>query len=222
MCVSAPVDLAVGAAVVAVAVDALRHVRERRDVALAALPLVLGAHQLIEAVVWLGVDGHVARSTMQTAVAMYLVVAFALPVLVPAVVLGREDDPVRRRVLTGLLLVGGAVTTFLLATVARGPVGVMAAANVLEYEVGVPWAGPVSVLYVVAACGSLLASGEAVVARFGLANLVAVPVIGILALEAFVSLWCFWAAAVSVAIALHLRAEASPQERPGTALPADS
>ena len=57
----------------------------------------------------------------------------------------------------------------------------------------------------IATCGALLASSYRDLELLGALNLVAVPVLAWLTLSGFVSLWCFWAAIVSVVIDLHLR-----------------
>jgi len=60
-------------------------------------------------------------------------------------------------------------------------------------------------LYILATCGSMLASGLRNVVWFGAVNLVAVIVLARLCANGFASLWCFYAALASGAIALHLR-----------------
>lgn len=52
MCWSATADLVAGAGVAAVGVACVARVRSARDLPLAALPLLLGAHQLVESAVW--------------------------------------------------------------------------------------------------------------------------------------------------------------------------
>ena len=59
--------------------------------------------------------------------------------------------------------------------------------------------------YVVATCGAMLASGLRHVVWFGLANLAAVVVLVGLSANGFASLWCFYAALVSGAIAVYMR-----------------
>ena len=59
MCFSAEADLVAGAVVTAIGVDAMRQVRRPEERALGALPVLLGAHLLVEAVVWEGLTGGV-------------------------------------------------------------------------------------------------------------------------------------------------------------------
>lgn len=84
MCFSPQADLVVGVALVPVAVASLREVRCRREVPFAVLPALFAAHQLVEAVVWLGVHGRVGASLQTVAAHVYLAYALpVLPVLVP-------------------------------------------------------------------------------------------------------------------------------------------
>ena len=68
------------------------------------------------------------------------------------------------------------------------------------------------VVGVVAACGALIACSYRDLAALGLLNLVAVPVLMWLTVSGFFSLWCFWAAMVSVVIAFHVRRSARRRE----------
>ncbi|MFH9350672.1 DUF6629 family protein [Kitasatospora sp. NPDC017646] len=107
MCWSAQADAMVGVAVAGVGVACL--VRARRPgrpqrLPLAALPLVLGIHQLIEALVWLGADGELPSALAVAARTAWAVIALPLlPVLVPTGVWcaarepGHPAGPDRRR-----------------------------------------------------------------------------------------------------------------------------
>jgi hypothetical protein len=74
--------------------------------------------------------------------------------------------------------------------------------------------GQLTALYVVAACGALLLCSYRDVALLGVMNLVAVPILMWMTVSGFISLWCFWAAIVSVVIDIHMRRTArSPSTR---------
>ena len=79
MCFSPQADLVGGLVISGIGVDVVRHVHRRRDhMALAALPLILGAHQLDEAFVWWGQEGHVPSAIGHVALWIYLLIAFVL------------------------------------------------------------------------------------------------------------------------------------------------
>src|ERR1035437_4508945 len=94
MCFSPLGDLAGGTDVVVIGVDALRHVEGRFEyAAIASLPVVLGLHQVDEAFVWWGLQGHVAQGIGRAAMWIYLVFALVvLPVLVPMLVTFRSEE----------------------------------------------------------------------------------------------------------------------------------
>ncbi|MFD8410363.1 DUF6629 family protein [Streptomyces sp. NPDC059650] len=69
---SATADLTAGTAIAAVAVVCLARVRRARDLPVAALPLLLGAHQRVEAAVWRAGGGPGAATTAWAVVAMPL------------------------------------------------------------------------------------------------------------------------------------------------------
>ena len=92
MCFSPQADVAGGVLICAIGVDAVRHIRQRREfIALAWIPVLLGAHQFIEAFVWLWLQGHVPRGIGQVALWAYLLIAFVvLPVFIPLAVIAVE------------------------------------------------------------------------------------------------------------------------------------
>ena len=207
MCFSPQADIAGGLVICAIGIDAVRHVRQRREfLALAWIPLLLGAHQFIEALVWLWLQGHVPRGIGHVALWAYLLIAFVvLPVFIPLAVIVLEPTRRRKAIMVPFALTGTVIAVILLAAMVRGPVGVKLAPYHLSYSIRVPDGLLVIALYVVAVCGPLLMSGYRNVVIFGAVNLVAVIVIARLTVSGFASVWCGWAAVSSAAIALHCR-----------------
>ena len=109
----------------AIGVDAWRHLDGRRDHALlAGLPLLLGAHQAIEAFVWWGAEGLVPHEVARIALWGYLLIAFVvLPLFIPIAVLAIEPTGERRARLAPFVGIGAAVAAVLLVAMARGPIG---------------------------------------------------------------------------------------------------
>jgi hypothetical protein len=207
MCFSPQADVVGGVVIGAIGVDVVRHVHHRRDhMALAALPLVLGAHQFDEAFVWWGQQGHVPSAVGSVALWIYLLMAFVLlPIFVPLAVFALEPNNGRRWMMAPFVVIGVVVAAWLFAAMVRGPVGVTVHPYHLSYSIHPSHGLLVITLYVIAVCGALLVSGYRHVALFGLINLVAVVVIAKLTVDGFASVWCGWAAVTSGVVALHMR-----------------
>jgi len=207
VCFSPMGDLVGGTAVLAIGLDACRHVKGRSEnLAIATLPLLLGLHQIDEAFVWWGLQGHVSRGVGNIAMWIYLIFALvALPVLVPLLLAIFEPSRVRRVRYVPFILLGFVVSAVTMnAMLARSPT-VRLGAYHLAYSVGLTRGVLLIGLYIVATCGSMFVSGNRTLQYFGFANLVAVIVLALLCADGFTSLWCFYAALLSGAIALHLR-----------------
>jgi hypothetical protein len=219
VCFSPQADVGGGLLIAVIGVDAVRHIRQRREfIALAWIPLLLGAHQFIEAVVWLWLQGHVPRGIGHFALWAYLLIAFVvLPVFIPLAVIAVEPTRRRKQMMVPFAVLGAVIAVTLFAAMARGPVGVRLAPYHLSYSIWLHDGFLIVALYVVAVCGPLLVSGYRNVALFGVVNLVAVIVIARLTISGFASVWCAWAAVSSAAITLHCRfAKPRPQRaRPG-------
>jgi hypothetical protein len=206
MCFSAEADIVAGLVVTAIGVDVLRQVRRPAERPLGALPVLLGAHLLVEALVWQGLAGDVSASVGRQAMWIYLAFALVvLPVLVPLAVAGVEPDPGRRRTMTRLGVVGGILAGVYLIGLIQGPVDVRIEGSHLAYRLGMDHGGLLAGIYAVVACAPPMLSSERRIAAFGLANLVAVVALVWIESSALTSLWCAWAAVTSVAIAAHLR-----------------
>lgn len=207
MCFSPQGDLAGGVVVTAIGVDAYRHLRGRNNhLLLAALPLVLGAHQLDESIVWFSLQGHLPHTLGRVAMWIYLVIALVVvPILVPLAILRLGPTRQRRWIIVPFVALGVGVATVLLVQMVRGPVSVSMGHLHLAYSIGLHDGTLIIGLYVLATCGSLLLSGYRDVVVFGVANVVAVVILARLTADGFASLWCFYAALASGAISLHMR-----------------
>jgi hypothetical protein len=102
-----------GMVVGVIGVDALRHVHRPAEKLLAAIPVVLAGHSLIEAFVWWGLQDRVPAAVWRPAVWLYLAIAFGvLPMLVPLAVGALEPLANRRRI--GVFTATGVVVAAVL------------------------------------------------------------------------------------------------------------
>jgi hypothetical protein len=172
--------------------------------------LLLAIHQLDEAFVWWGLQGHVPAALGHVATWIYLAFAFViLPVYVPVAILVLEPEGRRRLMMVPFVVLGAVVAGVLLAAMVRGPVVAELASHYIGYSTDLHAGAFVVMLYVTATCGSLIFSGIRDIARYGVINLVAVAILARLSNDGFASLWCAWAAISSAAFAIHLRYEES-------------
>lgn len=200
MCFSAEADFVSGAAIGLVGVATLTKVRHPREIPLASLPLALALHQVVEGFVWRDLDAGAARSS-GAAVTLYLLFAWAvLPVLAPLAIMLLEPPGRARRRIAVFVVLGAIAGAYLLVPVLAGDVFAHSVEHTIQYGGAGRFADAATVLYVVATCGAPLFSGFRAIVWFGIANVVAVAGFVIVQAEGLTSLWCLWAAVVSVLV----------------------
>jgi hypothetical protein len=204
MCFSAEADF-VGAAVAgAIGVATLREPHETRELPLALLPLGFALHQLAEGIVWLDLEGGAPKDVGNVALYAYLIYAWALlPLLIPLAVLLVEPLGSRRRIMTWLLGLGTIAGAYLAWSLLTQTVTARVVGHAIDYGGAGSNADAVTVLYVIATCGAFLLSTHRRIVIFGVFNLGAVLVLVWVQAEALTSLWCAWAAILSLLIYLH-------------------
>jgi hypothetical protein len=213
MCFSPEADLVAGVVVSGVGIDALRHVKETKQYPLAALPLLLGAHLLVEVYVWWGEAGRVSELTAHAATWVYLAFALGvLPVLVPVAILAIEPDERRRRILMPLVVVGAGVAALYMASLIAGPIDAAVEGCCLAYDTGPGYHPLLGALYAVVTCFPMLVSSHRRIVVFGVVNLPVAAMIGWLLAANLASLWCAWAAVTSVLIAAHVRRDRTDRQ----------
>lgn len=209
MCWSTTADLVAGTGIAAVGVACVALAARRpRDLPLAALPLLLGAHQIIESAVWRN-DGGTGPATVAWA-------AIALPLLalwVPVGVLCAAPPAARRRLLIPLAagLATAAALTYALAT---GTVTAEIRGHTVGYSVGLPQPELVVAGYLLATIGSLLLSGDRGLVLFGVLVAVGAAVCVVLWRQEYISTWCAFAAVCSVVLLFWVRRRRPTAPRP--------
>ncbi|MFJ9019488.1 DUF6629 family protein [Streptomyces sp. NPDC102259] len=199
MCWSATADLVAGAGVAAVGVACVTGVRDRRDLPLAALPLLLGVHQIVEAVVWDSGGGSGPATVVWAVIALPL-----LAVWVPAAVRCAAPPDARRR-LAFLLALGVATAAGLAAGIATGPVTAAIRGHTVGYSVHLSHPTVLVAGYLLATVGSLLLSGDRGLLALGAVVGAGAAVCFALWRLEFVSTWCAFAAVWSVLLLGWLR-----------------
>ncbi|BFV55094.1 hypothetical protein KCMC57_up01980 [Kitasatospora sp. CMC57] len=212
MCWSAEADLVTGTVVTGLGVACLSGVRRLRQLPLAALPLPLGVHQLVEAAVWLGGEGRAVPRVAQAARMVWALIA--MPVLVILVPFGAWYAAGRPRRLLPFVLLGVATAVPLAVAVLAGPVSAEVHGHTLSYAVGIPLAPLLLVAYLLATLGPLLLHPDPALRQLGWAMAAAALLCTVLWRTAFASTWCALAALVSVLLLRWVRQPAVHRATP--------
>jgi hypothetical protein len=204
MCFSATASISSGIVIGAIGVATLPLVRRRRELMFAALPLAFGVHQILEGIIWNQLDESVEHAVRGPAVLAWLLFAWLLlPIWVPVSVWLLEPDPRRRRWMLGLGAIGAAVGVLLFAQAIAAPATASVLQNHLHYETpnGPPWL--IAFPYVGATCLPLLLCTQRFVVWFGVAMTLSMAGSAALDAASFASVWCSFAAVLSVGLFAH-------------------
>ena len=210
MCFSATASFVAGGALSAAGVAVLRRARTRERIPIASIPLIFGIQQLVEGVVWLSFG----KPTLHV-FATYLFTLFShvfWPFYMPLAVMMIEPDPKRKKILGGFVIFGVSVSIYMLYYILKGPITSEIVQSCIYYAV--PYSDSYWLLaaYIVATCVGCFFSSHKYIRVFGLA------VFGGLLISlwsyrfAFYSVWCFFAAILSLIIYLHLGPRKKLQE----------
>jgi len=201
VCFSATANFVGSAVLGAIGVVTLTKVKHRRELLFASLPTLFAIHQFIEGFVWLGLDGTLSPAVAHDMGAAFMLYAQGLlPFVLPLSVSLFEADKQSRRRMLPFLVLGGAITLYILWALTAFPLQLYVRGNSIVYINQATNNTAVAVLYVIATCGSLFFSKVRTMVLFGAANLAILLIAMEFKRYAFTSLWCAYAAVASVII----------------------
>jgi hypothetical protein len=206
VCFSASANFVGSAVIGTIGVATLTEVKHRRELLFAAMPCLFALHQFTEGFVWLGLDHKLPPIVAHDAGAAYVLYAQGLlPFLLPLSVLLIEPTRDRRRGMLGFLILGGALAVYILWGLIAYPLHVSAADHGIVYTNQISTTTLVAILYVTATCGALFFSGFRLLVLLAWLNFVGLLVVMVVRRYEFTSLWCAYAAVVSVIIYFFFR-----------------
>lgn len=207
MCFSATASFASGGLLLGLGTLTLRTARHARQVPFAAIPLLFAVQQLSEGVIWwtFSHDAPLLNSVMTHVFSFFSHVLW--PVFIPLAVLLMEAPGWRRTALAVVVAIGAAVGAYLLYMLFEFPVASQPAGQHIEYVSPHFFAAVTMTLYLIATTVSLLLSTHLRVRVFGAASMLAFAVAYASYARWFISVWCFFAALLSVLVYFHLAAQ---------------
>jgi hypothetical protein len=203
MCFSAEASFTMSAILLVTAVAAIKKVTAPRQIVFASIPLVFSIQQCIEGFIWLSLTG--AGNAQWQMPGTYLFLLFAMvvwPIWVPLSFLLMETDKTRREILSIIVGVGTSLSVYMVFALFYYPVNIIVTDHHIHYDLLFPyylrWFS--SALYFLPTVLSPLVSSVKktwmLVALVLAANIVS----RIFFHDYVLSVWCFFAAVISVIV----------------------
>jgi hypothetical protein len=206
MCFSATASFVAGVSLSTVGVATMRKTDRRSEIPFASIPLLFGVQQLIEGMLWLSFQYDLPILKVTTTYLFTLFSHVLWPVFVPLSISLLEQVLWRKRVIWLFLIMGIAVSLYNLSVIVTYPV-------ISEVNCNIVYALPqfhslqVIMLYLAATCAGCFFSSHRLIKVFGFLAVVLFLVAYWFYTVAFLSVWCFFAAILSVVIYLHCKIE---------------
>ena len=204
MCFSAQASFVTAGITGAIGIVALTRINESRELPFAATPILFAFQQSIEGLLWLNLpvtpDGSI--STLLTFLYLFFTEAF-WPLYAPIAIWLIESSEHRRHLIVVCMAVGAGVGAYLLYWILRHPHLATILDGHIVYVTEYGHSASVGVAYLAATGLPFLLSSKRTVVVLGAIVLAGLVAAYAFYWEAFVSVWCFFAAAASVTILCH-------------------
>lgn len=203
MCFSAGASFAGAAVLTAIGTASVRSAGSRSQKLFAAIPLLFAFQQFTEGVVWMTLRQGGSYSVQMTAAYIFLVMALVVwPVIIPLAVRQLEEDRNRRRLMTWMLAAGLLLSGYYAFCLIAFSVTPVISELHIKYINDFPksLSDSAFVIYALATLGPLFASSVRRMYLFGILVTLSCIVTGIFYREYLTSVWCFFAAVISVVI----------------------
>lgn len=207
MCFSAGASFAGGVVISAVGIATVRKARKPTQRLFAGIPLLFGFQQFAEGVLWITLRSGGNDLLQNAATYIFLVTALVIwPVLIPLSMWFMEEIRKRKIILAGLIVIGGIVSLFYAICLAFYDVTPQINSFHIQYVDEFPktLVDAALIFYLVSTIVPLFVSSVKRMWMFGILIVLSCVVTGIFFAQYLTSVWCFFAAFVSVVIHLIL------------------
>jgi hypothetical protein len=203
MCFSATASFTAGTALSAVGGLTITRSRGKTELPLALVPLLFGIQQISEGFLWLSINNSLAGLQTWTTYIFSMFSHVLWPIFVPFAIVLVEPSERRRRALRVFLAMGAGVGLYLLYFILRYPVAARVEGRSIFYDSPHFFIMGALVIYLLATCVSGLFSSHRCVNTFGVLAFVLAIAAYQVSVKTFVSVWCFFAAVLSLFIVIH-------------------
>jgi len=181
----------------------VRRSRGKAELPLALVPLLFGVQQLSEGLLWLSFSNDLPLLKSWATYIFSLFSHVLWPIFVPFAILLVETSRRRKKAIGVFLMLGLGAGLYLLYFIIRFPVSASVQERSIFYDSPHFYIGIVLVIYLLATCVSGLFSSHRCINVFGVLAFLLAVVAYQVSLKTFVSVWCFYAAVLSLLILVH-------------------
>ncbi|MEO7530114.1 MAG: DUF6629 family protein [Sediminibacterium sp.] len=200
MCFSATASFIAGGALSTVGVATLKKTEKKSEIPFASIPLLFGIQQIIEGVIWLTFHRHAPEINIAMTF-IYSVFSHVLwPIFVPLSIMLLETVSWRKKVMFTLWIAGTIVGLYLFYNLFAFPITSRVDNNHIVYFSPHFYIYTVMGFYVAATCVSSMFSSHKMIKIFGVLALAAFIFSYLFYKISLVSVWCFFAAILSIMI----------------------
>jgi len=190
--------------------------KKKSEIPLSLFPIIFAIHQLTEGILWLSITGVISDTYKTGAIYAYAFIAFVFwPIFVPFSMYMIETGRMRRKIILLCQLVGLYIGFAFLIGILRGTVDATVVSHSISYQISssphmslAPYLIAVSVPFLIASNKRLIVLGVALLIACGTAAYMACS-------NTFPSLWCFYAAILSLIVYLYFRYQAKAAAKKG-------
>jgi hypothetical protein len=204
MCFSAEASFTSGIVISAIGVATLRKVSKPAQKPFAGIPLLFGFQQFAEGVLWITLKSSGRYEGLQN-VATYIFLITALiiwPVLIPLSMWFMEKGKTRKKILTGFVVTGSVTSLFYGFCLLFYHVTPQIQSFHIQYIDDFPWplVSIIFIFYFASTVAPLFVSSVKRAWLFGILITISYIVTRIFYAQYVTSVWCFFAALLSIAI----------------------
>lgn len=206
MCFGSVASFTVSAFLFSIGALVMRNIRTRKELLFAAFPFLFAIQQMLEGFLWLTIKSGSPHPLLHWLTFGFLMFAYgAWPLLCPLSVYIIEHDIERRKLLRYLILLGAGTSFYLMFSIIINPIHAAVFNCSIRYETYVAGVWLFTATYVAATILPYFISSHRSILMFGMPNLFFFIIAYFFYEKAFISVWCFFAATISLALYFFLR-----------------
>ncbi len=203
MCFSASVSFGASVLLLGTGVSTIKRVESPKMLAFASIPILFGIQQLSEGILWMTLPQPDLITWQRTSIYLFLIFAQIIwPTWIPLSMWLIEKDKGRKKILRYLLILGGTISTYLIYWILTADVSAFILGRHIKYSFYFPNQDLYVALYLLASIPPLFIASLKKIKLFGWSLIGSLALSYIFFFHYVVSVWCFFAAILSVQILL--------------------